>query len=120
MEVEGAKYMFKEEGDTTEYNCKDNCVYNKVGTEDIYCFGVGASPAACTADMDSSTSATAAPTSSIADTTTAGGTGWLDTASHMFCCELALTCTLFLHTNLHTKYALWNPWINMMKSKSNI
>ena len=95
MEVEGAKYMFKEEGDTTEYNCKDNCVYNKVGTEDIYCFGVGASPAACTAGMDSSTSATAAPT--------AGGTGWLHLATLMFCCELALTCTLFLHTNLHTK-----------------
>lgn len=48
LEVEGVKYTFLESKDTSAYKCKDNCVYNKMGTQVKYCFGSGSTPAMCT------------------------------------------------------------------------
>ena len=35
--------------DTSAYNCKDSCVYQKDGSSDMFCFGVGSSQYQCSA-----------------------------------------------------------------------
>ena len=48
LEVDGVKYIFKENKDTSKYNCKDNCVYmNTVTNTGEYCFGSGSTKAVC-------------------------------------------------------------------------
>ena len=48
LEVEGVKYTFLENKDTSAYKCKDNCVYTMTGTQAKYCFGSGSTQSVCT------------------------------------------------------------------------